>query len=366
MALDRVRRLRGVLVPEILISVVSGAVLALAGNALAALTGVLSDSRVPLWVFAAIASVSMLAGFLCARLLPREATQAFLLVSSFTRTRYLSLLLDHTVRSLDRHGVDLLVKLPPYDFNGRSQILQMDALRARKDRFVGGLVVPRQPERMRRELLEFCAGLGLPVVFVDVRPFPRAEDQPERTAFVGCDPDEIGERAASWLGRELLEAGKDRPSLLVVGGDAQTGRQKRFTERIRELVSPVRLDVSEEGRFTRESGRDIVDQHLRHLLRRAQGLDAIYCTNDEMALGALDALREHEARGNHHDGLMVVGVDGTPDALAAIKSGTPFRATIVQDTERIADIAVDLLLRMGAGERVPAENSVPTTVYPPR
>ncbi|MFJ4768385.1 hypothetical protein ACIP88_04575 [Streptomyces uncialis] len=49
------RRSRGVLVPEILISVVSGAVPALAGSAPAALTGVLSYSRVPLWAFAATA-----------------------------------------------------------------------------------------------------------------------------------------------------------------------------------------------------------------------------------------------------------------------------------------------------------------------
>lgn len=92
------------------------------------------------------------------------------------------------MRSLDRHGVDLLVKLPPYDFNGRSQILQMDALRARKDRFIGGLVVPRQPERMRRELLEFCAGLGLPVVFVDVRPFPGPRTSPSGPRSWGATP----------------------------------------------------------------------------------------------------------------------------------------------------------------------------------
>ena len=46
--------------------------------------------------------------------------------------------------------------------------------------------------------------------------------------------------------------------------------------------------------------------------------------------------------------------------------GTPFRATVVQDSRRVADLAVRQLLKLRDGERVESETFVPTTVYPMR
>jgi ABC-type sugar transport system substrate-binding protein len=84
-----------------------------------------------------------------------------------------------------------------------------------------------------------------------------------------------------------------------------------------------------------------------------------------MALGAVDAAQEQAAEGNTQDGLIIVGVDGTDEAIATIKSGvTPFKATIVQDARRTAETAVDLLMRLRADERVPTETRIPPTIYP--
>ena len=94
-------------------------------------------------------------------------------------------------------------------------------------------------------------------------------------------------------------------------------------------------------------------------------MDVIYCTNDQMALGAVDAAQGQAVAGNRQDGLVIVGVDGTDEAVAAIKSGaTPFKATIVQDTRRVAETAVDVLLRLRAGQNAPTETRIPTTIYP--
>ena len=61
--------------------------------------------------------------------------------------------------------------------------------------------------------------------------------------------------------------------------------------------------------------------------------------NDDMALGAVDALLCTDGRPGPET--VVVGVDGTPQARAQIGSGpTPLRATVVQDSYRVAENAV--------------------------
>ncbi|MFF4547409.1 sugar ABC transporter substrate-binding protein [Streptomyces sp. NPDC001435] len=359
------RGIQRALLSDLGISLASGIILAAGGSAIAALTRSCAGASVPAWLFVAIAATSFPAAFLLTRRLTRSGPQAFILISAFAQTRWLAGLLDSAVRSLDHHGIDLIVKLPRHDYSGQSQVRELNAIRKKRWSFVGGLIVCSRPETIRRELADTSTMTGLPIVFVDIRPFPQVQDYPPNTVFVGCDADEIGERASQWVGQELREAGKNRPSILVVAGEAQVGRHLAFAAKIRDMVSPSRLDINVQGNFSRECARDVVDQHLRHLQRRGESLDAIYCTNDEMALGAVDAVKEHEARGYQHAGLFILGVDGTPDALATIKSGaTPFRATIVQDPRRIAEAAVDLLLRLRAGEHVPTQTLVATTVYP--
>lgn len=100
------------------------------------------------------------------------------------------------MRSLDRHGIELVVKLPSHDYSGQSQILQLAHICKRKRSYVGGLIVADQPEHVQNELAAFCNRTIMPAVFVDVRPFPRSDLYPPGTAFVGCDAGEIGEGCA--------------------------------------------------------------------------------------------------------------------------------------------------------------------------
>jgi ribose transport system substrate-binding protein len=304
-------------------------------------------------------------GFLVGRWRNRGPGQVFVLISAFTRTRWLSDLLHDLSRSLDQHGIEVVVRLPPHDHTGRSQLVQLAALRKRRRSYIGGLIIPAQPEQVRRELADFCATIRRPIVFVDVCPSPNAEWYPADTVFVGYDPCETGERSAQWIARDLLERGVEEPTVLVVSGDAQECRHVRFREKLCELVPAANIEVNLLGQFARDRAREIVTQHLRRLRSRGESLDAVFCANDEMALGAVDAVQADAAAGHSHSDLIVVGVDGIAEAIATIRLGTtPFRATIVQDTRRISDMAVDLLLRMRAGERVPTETRPAITVYP--
>ncbi|WP_117208014.1 substrate-binding domain-containing protein [Allorhizocola rhizosphaerae] len=114
-----------------------------------------------------------------------------------------------------------------------------------------------------------------------------------------------------------------------------------------------------------ERCREIVDRHLTQLGQKGEHPHIIFCTNDEMALGAVDAIQQRTTAGTGSADIAVIGVDGTDEALAVIRSGgTPFRATVAQDSQKVADLAVRQLLKLRAGEPVEVETFVPTTVYP--
>lgn len=340
------------------VSLLGGVILAASDKVLALARPTLSARGVPVWLFAAVAGPLVLVAVVLARRLGRGAPQAFIVISAFVQTTWLAGLLNNITWSLDRHGIDLVVKLPTPDYGGQSLIQQLARLRKHRRSYIGGLVVATQPEAVRTELTEFCESARLPVVFVDVRPFPAGHRYPPGTAFAGCDATEIGERAADWVASEMLRRHRPDPAILVVCGDTQHDRQARFAARIRDLLPSAVLSLSQPGQFSRERAREIVGHHLR----RGDRLDAAFCTNDQMALGAADAIREHAATGHAREDPVVIGVDGIEEAIAVIKSGTtPLKATIVQEPQHLADAAVNLLLRLRAGEQVPAETQIPTT-----
>jgi ribose transport system substrate-binding protein len=112
--------------------------------------------------------------------------------------------------------------------------------------------------------------------------------------------------------------------------------------------------------FVRSRAYDAVRAHVRQLDPR-QCLDAIFCTNDEMALGAVDAL---SAAAPATQATLVVGVDGVLEAIALIDTAdSPLRATVVQDTHRLAVSVVDLLVKMHNGHTVPKRTILSAEIY---
>jgi DNA-binding LacI/PurR family transcriptional regulator len=168
-----------------------------------------------------------------------------------------------------------------------------------------------------------CAAARTPIVLVD----RRAGEHGREAALVGAD--NVG---GGHLVADLLAAAGHRRHAFLAGIEATS----TSTERERGFVSGLAahgltLTAREVGRFSYVGGRDAA---LR-LLGRADRPDAVFCANDEMALGLMDAARATFGLRIPQD-LSVVGFDDTPSAALASYRLT----TVAQDVTELAEAAV--------------------------
>lgn len=141
----------------------------------------------------------------------------------------------------------------------------------------------------------------------------------------------------------VLEDGANICVLLGTAGLTHTNQgQEGFLEYLEENRPDINILDSQNGDYLRTEGQRITEDWLQAY----EDIDAIYCQNDQMALGAVEALK---AAGK--EGVLVTGVDATMDALQEVKSGEMF-LTLFQDGDTIAATALSLALEAADGKTV--------------
>lgn len=130
----------------------------------------------------------------------------------------------------------------------------------------------------------------------------------------------------------------------VPGASATIDRGEGF-----HLVADEQLDVvsKQTANFNRSEGMTVME----NMLQANADIQGVFAHNDEMALGALEAISGKE--------IVVVGFDATDDAVAAIKEGK-MAATVAQQPELMGQTAVETAVKLLAGETV--EASIPVEV----
>ncbi|HKS47521.1 MAG TPA: sugar ABC transporter substrate-binding protein [Amycolatopsis sp.] len=338
-------------------SVVSGLILAAILKALR--TGV-SEGAMVVWFVLASGSVAAIswAAILTIRLVRRRSKRAFLMTSAFSQKYYVAAFVQRLHSALDRNAIDLVLKVPDRDYDASAQSHHLGRIFDRRHGYIGGIIIAGEVHRLRDDLTTFCRKSRLPVVFTDLEPFEKESEYPENSAFVGYDTGELGELAGKWLARHL--DGKKRPRVLIIASREHSSRQQRCEQALRRESPDAVITTVDSCGFVRSRAYDAVRAHIRQLDLR-QRLDAIFCTNDEMALGAVDALSSSLPA---TQATVVVGVDGVLEAKALIDTATSsLRATVVQDTHRLAVSIVDLLDKMHRGRTVPKRTILNAEIY---
>lgn len=100
--------------------------------------------------------------------------------------------------------------------------------------------------------------------------------------------------------------------------------------------------------------RDQAMSLMENWLQLGTQIDAVVAHNDEMALGAYDAL----VAAGKQDDTIVIGIDGIEAAFNSVKEGG-LKASILQDSKTIAEVSVDVALKLAAGETVDKEYDIP-------
>lgn len=113
----------------------------------------------------------------------------------------------------------------------------------------------------------------------------------------------------------------------------------------------LKVVASQTADFDRTKGMSVME----NMLQGNSDIQAVFAGNDEMALGAVEAVS-----GAQKD-VLVVGFDATDDALEAIRQGR-MGATIAQQPELIGSTAVENAVRLTKGEKIPKEIPVEVTL----
>ncbi len=165
--------------------------------------------------------------------------------------------------------------------------------------------------------------------------------------FIGADDEAMGRTIAGLMVDALGGAGE---VVLIEGPDsAPTSRDRGrgFRETLAKHPG-IRVLGTAPGRYLREPGRAA----MAALLEKHPRIDGVICTNDLMALGALDAL---DAAGRR---ALVVGNNGTIEAAEQIAAGR-LLASMDYDGQRMGAVAAMAALRHLRGEPVPREILLP-------
>jgi simple sugar transport system substrate-binding protein len=184
---------------------------------------------------------------------------------------------------------------------------------------------------------------GIPVVLVD-RGVDVADESLYRT-LIASDFVEEGRMAARWLAEET--AGRARIAELqgTTGSAPANDRGRGFREVI-EGHPGMSIVRSHSGEFSRAKGKEVMEAFLK---AQGHGIDAVYAHNDDMALGAIQAIREaglHPGRD-----ILIVSIDGVRAAFEAILEGS-LNCTI-ECNPLLGPMAFDAVEAILAGRDVP-------------
>lgn len=180
--------------------------------------------------------------------------------------------------------------------------------------------------------------IGIPVVTLD-----RSADKGEVEALVASDNIKGGEMAANYIIEKLGENTQVIELEGVPGASATRERGQGFHN-----VADQKLNVTakQAADFDRTKGLTVME----NLLQANPDIKAVFAHNDEMALGAIEAINSSGKE------IIVIGFDGNDDALNAIKSGD-MEATVAQQPELIGKLAVDAARDVLQGKKV--EKTIP-------
>ncbi len=219
---------------------------------------------------------------------------------------------------------------------------QIKALRAFIAQRVDAIILAPVVETGFEPVLKEAKRAGIPVVLVDRG--VDVEDEALYATLIASDFVEEGRMAARWL-VETLGQGNIVELQGTPGSAPAIDRKKGFHEVIAKHAE-LEIIKSQSGDFTRAKGKEVMEAFLK---AEGEGIDAVYAHNDEMALGAIQAIEQ--AGYDAGEDILVVSIDAVRAAFEAMVAGD-LNAT-VECNPLLGPAVFDAVERAVAGEDLP-------------
>lgn len=213
------------------------------------------------------------------------------------------------------------------------------------------------------QVTDMCKEAGIPVVYINREPDVAEEErwaaENLQATYVGADARQSG----TFQGEEIVETenkgdinGDGKVSYIMVQGDPENVDAQYRTEFSVKALTDAGLEVEElllqRGDWDQAKGQQIVQDALTQF---ADKIEVVFCNNDAMALGALQAI---EAAGRKvNEDIYLVGVDALTEAVQNVVDGK-MTGTVFNDHFGQAQTAADMAVKYLNGEAVDPVNMV--------
>lgn len=225
------------------------------------------------------------------------------------------------------------------------QVADVEDLIARRVDVI--LLAPREFEGLT-PALEAAREANIPVILVDREAEGTAGE--DFVTFLGSNFVEQGRRAAQWLVDETGGKAGIVELTGTPGSSVAADRARGFREVIAKHPD-MKILASQTGEFSRAIGQRVLQNIAQSLGKQ---ITAVYAHNDEMALGAIQALKA--AGFKPGEDVEVVSIDGQRAALEAIQRGE--LGATVESNPRFGPIAFDTIEELRRGEKVPTKKLI--------
>jgi ribose transport system substrate-binding protein len=192
--------------------------------------------------------------------------------------------------------------------------------------------------------LQAAKDAGIPVILID-RELEGPKAGEDYVTFIGSNFIAEGKRAGEWLVKQTSGKAGIIELLGTAGSSVANDRHQGFADAIKSSPD-MKIIAAQDGNFTRAQGQKVMESLIQ---AHGHAITVVYAHNDEMALGAIQALKA--AGMNPGKDVIVVSVDGQKSALEAINAGE-MNAT-VECNPRFGPVAFDTLEKFKRGEKIP-------------
>jgi ABC-type sugar transport system substrate-binding protein len=269
---------------------------------------------------------------------------------------FLTLLKNSVVESGKRSGVTVLLEDAQKDRD--RQINQIEKLIAQK---VDAIIVVAVDTNRTPKITSMVTNANIPLVYVNRKPTDFARLL-SNAVVVASDEKVSGTLEA----QEVCRLMNGKGNLLVLMGDLSNEAARTRTSDIDEVLatsacSGIRVMDKRIGNWDRQRAKTITSNILIASKVNGKKLDGIIANNDEMALGAIAALKATQLWTPE---FVVGGIDAIPDALASMKNGE-LKVSVFQNAAGQGSRAIESALKLIKKEPVPRFVDVPFEMVTP-